>query len=212
MVSHTQQQIETIKQWLGTGSINLFGRPFAGKDTQGRAMADLFNAPLIGGGDILRSGNTPERTIKAINAGFLAPTDDYIAIVLPYLQRNEFKDRPLILSSVGRWHGEEQAVVRAAEAANHPIKCVIYLNVSEETVRERWQKGHEQKSLGDRGSRADDEIEKLATRLQEFANKTLPVIDYYRQAGLLYEIKADEHTAVEITAHILNHFLELASA
>ncbi len=181
-------KIDTIKTWLGTGSINIFGRPFAGKDTHGRELVTLFNGVLLGGGDILRNSIIPEHVKTLIRAGKLAPTEDYIAIVLPYLSQPQFSDKPLILSSVGRWHGEEEGVLGAAEAAGHPVKAVIYLNIDEDGVRRRWQsKAH----TGDRGERHDDTQEILETRLNEYREKTTPVIDFYRNSGLLIEIDSN---------------------
>lgn len=94
-----------LKAWLGSGSINIFGRPFAGKDTQGKKLAALFDATLLGGGDILRGSTMPERIKALMRTGELIPTDDYISIVLPYLSQPALAGKPLILSSVGRWHG-----------------------------------------------------------------------------------------------------------
>lgn len=179
------QKLAAIRTWLGTGSINIFGRPFAGKDTHGRELVDFFDGVLLGGGDILRNSVVPEHVTTLIRAGKLAPTEDYIAIVLPYLSKADFKDKPLILSSVGRWHGEEAGVLGAAEAAGHPVKAVIYLAISEDGVRQRWQ---EKNHVGARGERHDDTAEILETRLAEYREKTLPVIDYYKSTGLLIEI------------------------
>ena len=47
-----QQKILTIKQWLGTGSINIFGLPMSGKDTVGVKLAEFL------GGKFLSSGLT----------------------------------------------------------------------------------------------------------------------------------------------------------
>ena len=198
----------SIKQWLGNGSINLFGIPFAGKDTQGHLLAEQFEAALLGGGDILRNSVIPAHVKAAMDKGGLIPTSDYIDIVLPYLGREEFSGKPLVLSSVGRWHGEEEGVVQALERSSHPLKAVIFLNIDEDTLYERWQVSQE---TGDRGDRSDDaNKEKLAMRLDEFRNKTLPVIDFYRKAGLLIEIKADRHV-MDVYRDIIDALASLAS-
>jgi len=191
------QKIEAIREWLGTGSINIFGRPFAGKDTHGRELVALFNGVLLGGGDILRNSEIPAHVTELIRAGKLAPTEDYIKIVLPYLSRDEFKQKPLILSSVGRWHGEEEGVLEATEASGHPIKAVVYLNIDEVAVRARWSsKNH----VGERGERHDDTEEILEIRLAEYREKTLPVIDFYREHGLLIEVDSalEKHVVLEL--------------
>lgn len=180
----TAQKIAVIKEWLGTGSINIFGPPFAGKDTHGRELVTLFGGVLLGGGDILRNSVIPQHVTELISAGKLAPTEDYIRIVLPYLSQDQFADKPLILSSVGRWHGEEPGVLEAAKDANHPIKAVLYLNISEDAIRKRWT----QEAHSSRGERPDDTQEALEIRLGEFRDKTLPVIEFYRQMGLLIEV------------------------
>lgn len=177
-----------IRNWLGTGSINIFGRPFAGKDTQGRIIAEALGGVLLGGGDILRNSEIPPHVDAALKKGHLAPTDDYVNIVLPYLKREEFAGQPLILSSVGRWIGEEQGVIKALEEAGHQLKAVIYLDLPEDIVLKRWQalEHHD-----NRGGRYDDTEEILEKRLNEYREKTLPVLDEYEKLGLL--IKIDGH-------------------
>jgi adenylate kinase len=204
--------ISQVADWLQSGSLNLFGRPFAGKDTQGRILADLFDGVLLGGGDILRNSVIPERSRKALHNGELIPTEDYIDIVLPYLSNDEFKGKPLILSSVGRWHGEEEGVIEATRSSNHELKAVIYLDQSEEVSWERWRKDQEEKSKGDRGDRVDDREEILQRRFTEFDSKTLPVLDYYRDNTDFYiTIDAGQH-GVNVTAAILEALNKLAQA
>lgn len=204
----SEEHHSLIKSWLKSGSINIFGLPFAGKDTHGSTLAELFDAPLLGGGDILRNSTIPPDLKAGLDAGMLFPTDDYLRIVTPYLSKPEFENRPLILSSVGRWIGEEQGVLQATETSNHPTKAVIYLHLAEEMVHKRWAKSQEK---GDRGSRADDAAHVLGTRIQEFNQKTLPVIDVYRQKGLLIEVNSDaeKHEVIET---ILARLLMLATS
>lgn len=197
---------KAIQTWLGSGSINIFGRPFAGKDTQGRALTDMFDGTLLGGGEILRNSEIPEHVKAALKVGKLVPTDDYIRIVLPYLSRQDFNGKPLILSSVGRWIGEEAGVLQVAEASGHPLKAVVYLDLNEKTVRDRWQALHK---LNDRGDRHDDTLEVLDTRLKEFQEKTLPVIEKYRELGLLIEIDGEQSVAL-VTKSILKELAEFA--
>src|SRR5581483_5247690 len=101
---------EAIKRWLGAGSINIYGPPYAGKDTHGHRLATALGAQLLGGGDILRGSKIPD--VKALHrTGKLFPTDLYFKIVLPYLKQSKFAGKPLVLSSVGRRQGEETEVL-----------------------------------------------------------------------------------------------------
>jgi adenylate kinase len=205
---YNAENILQIKQWLGSGSINLFGSPFAGKDTQGRKLSELLDCPLLGGGDILRKSVIPERVKEIMQSGALIPTEDYLEIVLPYLSQKDFAGKPLVLSSVGRWHGEEDGVLQATTASEHPLRAVVYLKLAEEATWRRWQAAH---SHSDRGMRADDTEEAFGLRLEEFRNKTLPVIDFYRQKGLLVEVDGNLEPEA-VTREILDRLSSLAAA
>ncbi len=200
-------KIAAIKKWLGNGSINIFGRPFAGKDTQGRILANKLNGVLLGGGEILRSSIIPDRVKRLMHEGKLVPSADYTNIVLPYLAHDDFKKQPLILSSVGRWRGEEVGVIAATQQSGHEIKAVIYINLDENTVRERWGMAH---LISDRGERSDDTEELLATRLDEFQQKTKPVIEKYRSMNLVIEVDGNlEHEKVH--QQIIDSLYKLAT-
>jgi adenylate kinase len=192
-------QIKIVSDWLGAGSINLFGRPFCGKDTQGRVLADLLHGSLIAGGDILRSHHEPEKIEQILAGGGIIPSDFYLGMVLPYLSRPEFKGRPLLLSAVGRSHGEEETIMKAAADSGHPLKAVVVFQLSEEEV---WRRHELAESQHDRGNRSDDRSEVLKTRLKKFQNQTLPAIEYYRDKGLLIEVDGAK-TRQEVTDEIL---------
>lgn len=198
--------MQPVRTWLGTGSVNFFGYPFAGKDTQGALLAKELDAPVIGGGDILRNSVIPDHVRETINKGGLAPTEDYLNIILPYFSKPEFAGKPLVLSSVGRWSGEEQAVIQAAAGADHPIKAVVFLNLEERTVWRRFEQS--QRDLHQsRGPRHDDAADSLEKRLEEFRIKTLPVIEFYRSLGLVIDINT-EHPIEDVHAEIIRQLAE----
>jgi adenylate kinase len=178
-------QLMTIKSWLGSGSINLFGKPFAGKDTQGRIIADKLDGVLISGGDILRHDHGNRQVQQIMAEGGIIPSDLFEEIVLPYFGKREFEGKPLILSEVGRVLDEADVIMRTGETAGHPLKAVILLHLTDEEVMRRFDASQ---ALHDRGERDDDNRSVLENRLTQFRQKTQPVIDYYRQKDLLIEI------------------------
>lgn len=184
-----KEKIEIIKNWLKTGSINIFGLPMSGKDTQGIRLAENLNAKFLSSGIIIRA---KEAEVKKgyTDHGALIPTDIFYEWVLPYFSRSDLADFPLVLSSVGRWFGEENAVMESAKNSNHEIKAIILLNISEADVESRFEAA---KILGDRGDRKDDkDLETFRTRLLEFREKTLPVLQHYKELGLLININGDQ--------------------
>lgn len=199
-------EIQAIKKWLAAGSINIFGMPFAGKDTHAEELAIQLGAKIFGGGDILRNSIIPAHVQELLDAGELVPSEDYISIVLPYFSRKEFANQPIILSSVGRWDGEQYGVVEAAKRSGHEIKAVLFLKIDEATARSRWE--HSQEHMT-RGERADDDHHKLDVRFEEFKNKTTAVIEFYRNQGLLIEIDGIPDVA-RVSQNILDALYERA--
>jgi adenylate kinase family enzyme len=184
-----EQNISTIKDWLGTGSINIFGLPFSGKDTVGIRLAEDLGAKFLSSGLILRHIAEEDQDLaKEMKQGLLADTNKFLDSMLPYLSRQDLQSYPLVLSSVGRWEGEEYPVIEAAEDAGHPIKAVILLNISEAEAKKRWQTA---KTLMDRGEREDDkESSAFDKRIDEFIQKTMPVIETYQKRGVLVSVPA----------------------
>lgn len=183
-----EEMIKAIATWLGTGSINIFGMQFSGKDTQGKYLAEIFGGPLIGGGEILRNTVVPKHIQDALDNGLFIDSTDYIKIITPYLSKQEFANKPLILSTVGRWIGEETAILEATKLANHPIKAVVELKIDESTAFKRLE-------IADRG-RNDDHYTNVKSRIEEFKTKTLPVLEVYKQMGLLISVDGTKTSEV----------------
>jgi adenylate kinase len=181
-----QERRVAVRTWLGTGSINVLGMQFAGKDTHCRRLAAWMSGVVLGGGDISRNQSLlSSRARKITEAGALIPTDEFLKMAVPFLTKTEYMHKPLLLSAVGRWHGEEPGVIEALERADHPLRAAVLLEIDEDEAWRRWGLMHEVK---DRGHRVDDSEEGLRMRLQEFRNKTLPVIDFYKGRGLLISV------------------------
>ena len=184
-----EEKVIAIKDWLGTGSINIFGLPMSGKDTQGIRLAEALGAKFLSSGMIIRAMEQ-ETSKNYSNNGALIPTNVFYEWVLPYFERRDLFNYPLVLSSIGRWHGEEDQVMSVAAGAGHEIKAAVILNISEADVEKRFE---EAKILNDRGDRADDgNLEVFRTRLKEFREKTLPVLQHYNELGLLVEVNGDQ--------------------
>lgn len=184
-----EDKIAAIKRWLGTGSINIFGYPMSGKDTQGVKLAEAVGGKLLSSGIIIRAKEV-EIHKNLTGSGDLIPTDIFYEWVLPYFERDDLKKYPLILSSIGRWFGEEDTVLATAEKTGHPIKAAVLLNISEADVISRLEK---LQIINDRGLRQDDkDMNVFKNRLEEFRTKTMPVLEHYKKLGLLVNVNGDQ--------------------
>ena len=109
-----ENKLSAIKEWLDTGSINIFGLPMSGKDTQGIKLAESLGAKFLSSGMIIRA--MEKQTANNYSAsGSLIPTNVFYEWVLPYFERRDLFKYPLILSSIGRWPRNQSC---------HPIKCI----------------------------------------------------------------------------------------
>ena len=180
-------KLAKIKAWLGTGSLNVFGLPMSGKDTVGERLAKDLDAKFLSSGIIIRAFEA-EQNQNMTGSGQLIPTNTFYDIILPYFSREEMKNDSLILSSVGRWAGEEDKIMEAAKNGGHEIKAVVLLDLTETDVKNRFEAA---KELNDRGERADDaNLEIFETRIREFNEKTVPVLNHYDELKLLIKVPA----------------------
>ena len=206
--------IDCLKSWLGTGSVNIFGLPMSGKDTVGQRLAEMIGAKFLSSGEIIREMEAEgasgagaiegERSGAGAGAvgsgdsagetsanGKLIPSDLFYDWVLPYFERPELKGFPLVLSSIGRWAGEEEKVMAAAEKAGHPIKAAVFLEISRDEALKRWRTVQEQGAREVQGAEArldDYDLSVFEKRIAEFEEKTVPVLDAYREKGLLVAV------------------------
>ena len=183
-----EAKIQQIKAWLGIGSINIFGLPMSGKDTVGVQLAEKLGAKFLSSGMIVRA--MEQATGQNITSnGKLMPSNVFYDWVLPYFEREELWKYPLVLSSIGRWSGEENEVMAVAKSSGHTIRAAVVLQLSDQDVVERWEAA---KILGDRGLRPDDaDPDIFQTRIREYHEKTLPVLKHYQELGLLVSVPAN---------------------
>ena len=202
------EKLEIIKSWLGTGSLNIFGLPMSGKDTVGMRLAEDLQAKFLSSGIIIRAYEA-EQNEDMTGSGKLIPTNTFYDIILPYFSREELRNDSLVLSSVGRWSGEEDKIMEAAKAGGHEIKAVVMLDLTEEEVKNRFEAA---KELNDRGERADDaNIEVFETRLAEFREKTMPVLNHYDELKMLVKVPAIG-SRDEVYTNVIDRLVEFISS
>ncbi len=198
------EKLEKIKSWLGTGSLNIFGLPMSGKDTVGMRLSEDLQAKFLSSGIIIRAYEA-EQNENMTGSGKLIPTNTFYDIILPYFSREELRNDSLVLSSVGRWSGEEDKIMEAAKAGGHEIKAVVLLDLTEEEVKNRFEAA---KELNDRGERADDaNIEVFETRLAEFREKTMPVLNHYDELKMLVKVPASG-SRDEVYTNVIDRLVE----
>jgi len=161
----------------------LLGPPGAGKGTQGHRLSARYNIPEISTGDILRAAVHQETPLGLeakgyMDRGALVPDEIIIGIVRERLAQDD-TNHGFILDGFPRTLAQAEALTQLSKEQNRPIEHVISIEVSAEELLQRLT-GRRQLE-----GRHDDTDAAIRHRLEVYQRETAPLIDYYRQQGLL---------------------------
>ena len=164
----------------------LLAPPGAGKGTQGDRLAEVYGVPHLATGDMLRQ-HVEEGTEVGLEAkrfmdrGELVPDRVVVELVARHLSGPE----PLpgfVLDGFPRTLPQAKTAYDWGRAHDRTFQGVISLDVPEdELVRRLLERGK-------RSGRSDDTEATIRNRLTVYAESTRPLLDFYRERGVLHEI------------------------
>ncbi|TAM69573.1 MAG: adenylate kinase [Microbacteriaceae bacterium] len=164
----------------------IVGPPGAGKGTQARFIGAHFGIPQISTGDIFRYHITNKTSlglqVKAIvSAGDYVPDSLTNAIVTERLGEQDCRNG-FLLDGYPRTLEQVGYLDELLAERGQPLEAVVRLVADQDEIVSRLTKrAHEQ-------GRADDTEEAIRHRQQVYLRETAPLIDVYRDRGLLLEI------------------------
>ena len=177
----------------------LLAAPGGGKGTQGERLASHFDVQHISSGDVLRAAagtDTPAgREVASYQRrGDLVPDQIVFDLLIPVVVDAAARGG-YILDGFPRTLPQAMEAFNIASELDVTLDATVYLNVPEPVLMERLLAR----------ARADDSADVIRHRLQVFTETTSPLIEYYRERGILVEVdgtQAPESITAEIIARL----------
>lgn len=195
----------------------LMGGPGAGKGTQARKLENEMGLPQISTGDLFRENLKNETELgrlaqQYMDAGELVPDEVTVGMVRQRLERPDTAEGA-IFDGFPRTIAQADALEALLAESDERVSTVPYIHVDRELLLKRlagrWtcprcgRVYHELFSPpqvagvcdvdgAELYQREDDTEETQRRRIEVYFEQTAPLLDYYREKGLLVEIDGDQ--------------------
>jgi len=190
--------------------IVLIGAPGSGKGTQAKYLIEKYGIPQISTGDLLREAVAEQTPLglqakQYMESGQLVPDELVLDLISERLGKPD-TDKGFILDGFPRNIPQAEALDRMLERVGKPLQVSLLIDVPLDILMQRLTgrrtcsacgaiynvytnpprvPGRCDKCGGELVQRADDNEETVAKRLRVYQEQTAPLIDYYRQQGIL---------------------------
>lgn len=199
-------------------NILIMGGPGAGKGTVSAKIVEKFNVLHISTGDVFR-GEISKQTELGLSAksymdkGLLVPDEVTNPMVKSYLEKQD-TSKGYLLDGYPRTLAQAKAFDTLVKGSDLEVDLVISMDIALERLAERITgrricrdcneiyhiankppktEGKCDACGGELYQRKDDTIESLAVRVEEYSKNAAPILDYYKEKGILVEINADQN-------------------
>jgi adenylate kinase len=198
---------------LASLRVVLLGPPGAGKGTQAKLLREKFEACQVSTGDILRKAVADQSPLGKeasayIRRGDLVPDGVIVKLVAERLKEKDCA-QGFILDGFPRTIPQAQSLEEILQKMGLGLQAVLLVQVPNRIIVERLAGRRTCKDCGalyhlkfnpsasesvcDRCGggllqRDDDREETISARLKVYDKQTAPLVDYYRQRGILREI------------------------
>jgi len=196
--------------------------PAAGKGTQSTWLKEKYNYEHISTGDLLRNaiaeGSELGKIVEKVMAEGSLVSDEIVINLLKETLVKLPTDKPFILDGFPRTLTQAEALSEMLKEINVSDILVLYLNISEEEAMHRalgrvncpnCNKGYniyhpamapKEKGICDECgsnlvSRSDDNEESFKKRFQTYLENSYPIIDFYKEQGVLEEVLVDRESS-----------------
>ncbi len=164
----------------------MMGPPGAGKGTQAKFVAEHFKIPAISTGDIFRA-NVSEGTELGVEAKRFMDAGDYVPDEITNKMVRNRIDEPdaepgFLLDGYPRTLAQVEELDGMIKFTGHQLDAAVVLTVDPDEIVQRLVQRAQVEG------RTDDTEDVVRRRQEVYAEQTEPLIDVYRQRGILVEV------------------------
>jgi len=197
--------------------IILLGPPGAGKGTIAKALMELDGSVQISTGDILRAaiaeGTELGKKVEAVMAAGNLVTDDLIMGIMEQRLQQEDCQQGYLLDGFPRTIPQAEALKTLLAKLGEKLDCALELDIARDVIIDRLTTRRTCTNCGEIynvkfkppkvegicdvcGSaivQRDDETEEaIENRLQVYNEQTAPLVEFYRNEGLLVSVPSSD--------------------
>jgi len=195
----------------------LIGPPGSGKGTQAKKIAPFLNAPHISLGDLLREAVTKKTEVGSLaesylKAGKLVPDDVVIKVAEERINEEDCSNG-FVVDGFPRTMKQATAFEKTLSRSGFKQEKVIYIDLPLKEILKRLTgrrscrkcgavyhvefsppkvEGKCDRCGGELYLRHDDEESVIETRYKIYEEQTKPLIDHYKELGILVQINGDQ--------------------
>ncbi len=185
-------------------NIALFGPPGAGKGTQSESLIKEYNLFYISTGDLLRKEIKDQTRLgkeaQSIIASGGLVSDEIIVQIIEKTITDNPNANGFLFDGFPRTYIQAYILEGLMIKLNTSLNCLISLEVPEEESVARLLK------RGETSGRTDDNERVIRNRLKEYNDKTLPVLNFYKDKGLYNEV--DGAQSIESVREQIQHIVK----
>jgi adenylate kinase len=195
----------------------LLGPPGAGKGTIAKALMELDGSVQISTGDILRAaiaeGSDLGKQVEAAMAAGNLVTDELIMDIMEQRLQQEDCQKGYLLDGFPRTIPQAEALKALLARLGEKLDCALELNIPREVIIDRLTTRRTCTNCGAIYNvkskppkvdgicdvcgnaivqRADETEEAIENRLQVYNEQTAPLVDFYRDEGLLVSVPTSD--------------------
>ena len=208
--------------------IVMMGAPGAGKGTQSELLQEELGFVHVSSGDLLRDNRKRGTELgkaadQYMSQGQFVPDKLVIDMIVDRLSEPDV-EKGILLDGFPRTFPQARALDDALDIRSKRVNAVLFINVERDLLLERltgrwtcrncghvYHEKYAPPSVpgvcdvcgGELYQREDDKADKVETRLHDYFEKTLPIIEYYRSRNVLCEVNGNQEIE-KVTHDLLN--------